>query len=183
MTFLKFHLNACPICLICLDCQNIYGQECICQAKEIVWKRKKVEHDYVIDFCHKPLSQQGATNQKVVLDLGFADWVFANISSQIELLSIPNNVNICQKCMKRYHGKKNDTINKHFTPSDLISVKENCIAVKDDCIIVREDCIIVKENCIDSTGLESTMLPSISVLIPSPPNNVQPMKIKAVLHK
>ncbi|EXX56510.1 uncharacterized protein OCT59_022393 [Rhizophagus irregularis] len=167
MTFLKFHLNACPICLICLDCQNIYGQECICQAKEIVWKRKKVEHDYVIDFCHKPLSQQDATNQKVVLDLGFADWVFANISSQIELLSIPNNVNICQKCMKRYHGKKN----------------ENCIAVKDDCIIVREDCIIVKENCIDSTGLESTMLPSISVLIPSPPNNVQPMKIKAVLHK
>ncbi|CAB4407410.1 unnamed protein product [Rhizophagus irregularis] len=182
MTFLKFRLNACPICLICLDCRNIYGQECTCQAREIVWKRKKVERDYVIDFCHKPLSQEGATNQKVVLDLGFADWVFANISSQIELLSIPNNVNICQKCMKGYHGKKNDTINKHFMPSDLISVKENCIAVRDDCIIVREDCIIVKKNCIDLTaGLESTMLPSTSVLIPSPPNNVQPMKTKAVL--
>jgi hypothetical protein len=67
----------------------------------------------------------------------------------------------------------------------LTSVKENFIAVKDDCIIVREDCIIVKENCIDlMAGLESsTMLPSTSVLIPSPPNNVQPVKTKAILRK
>ena len=96
---LEFRLNACPICLICLDCQNIYGQECTCQAREIVWKRKKVECDYVIDFCHKPLSQKGTTNQKVVLD--------ANVSSQIILSPIPNHVNICQGCMKGYRDKKN----------------------------------------------------------------------------
>ncbi|PKB97244.1 hypothetical protein RhiirA5_433483 [Rhizophagus irregularis] len=30
----------------------------------VVWKRKKVECDYVVDFCHKPLTQKGATNQK-----------------------------------------------------------------------------------------------------------------------
>jgi len=100
-------LNACPICLICLDCQNIYGQGCVCQAREIVWKRKKVERDYMIDFCHRPLTQKGATSQKVVLDSGFVQWVFANVSSQIELSPIPNNVNICQRCMKGYRGKKN----------------------------------------------------------------------------
>ena len=38
---LTFRLNACSICLICLDCKNVYGQNCTCQAREIEWKRKK----------------------------------------------------------------------------------------------------------------------------------------------
>ncbi|GES72796.1 hypothetical protein GLOIN_2v1783223 [Rhizophagus clarus] len=108
MTFLlEFRLNACPICLICLDCQNIYGQSCICQAREIVWRRKKVERDYMMDFCHRPLTQKEATSQKVVLDSDFVEWVFANVSSQIKLSPVLNNVNICQKCMKGYRDKKN----------------------------------------------------------------------------
>src|ERR1043165_3179386 len=105
--FLDFRLNACPICLICLDCQNTYGQRCICQAREIVWRRKKVERDYMIDFCHRPLTQKGATSQKVVLDPSFVEWVFANVSSQIILSPIPNHVNVCQACMKGYRDKKN----------------------------------------------------------------------------
>ncbi|CAB4494689.1 hypothetical protein RhiirA1_461176 [Rhizophagus irregularis] len=174
MTFLNFRLNACPICLICLDCQNIYGQDCICQARVVIWKRKKVERDYVVDFCHRPLTQKGATNQKSPLDLEFVNWGFANISSNIDFSPIPNNVNICQRCMMEYRGKKNDSINKQFIPNNLISVKENCIAVRDH-IVVKEDCIIVKENSIDfsvdSAALKSNVLPAPSSL----PNDVQSM--------
>ncbi|GES89437.1 hypothetical protein GLOIN_2v1787544 [Rhizophagus clarus] len=106
-----------------------------------------------MDFCHRPLTQKGATSQKVVLDSGFVEWVFANVSSQIELPPIPNNVNICQKCMKGYRDKKNDTINKQFIPNDLISMKENYIAVKEDCIIVKENCIDLTANLIYDISL------------------------------
>ena len=82
--FLEFRLNACPICLTCFDCQSEYGKECICQAREIEWKRKKAERDYTVNFCHKPLTQKGATNQKVTLDKGFVDWLFANVSPHIK---------------------------------------------------------------------------------------------------
>uniref|UniRef100_U9UHP8 Uncharacterized protein n=1 Tax=Rhizophagus irregularis (strain DAOM 181602 / DAOM 197198 / MUCL 43194) TaxID=747089 RepID=U9UHP8_RHIID len=150
MTFLNFHLNACLICLICLDCQSIYGQDCICQAKVVVWKRKKVKRDYIVDFYHKPLTQKGTINQKHSLDLEFVNWIFANISSKIDFSLIPNN----------------------FTPNKLISVKEDCITVKDQ-IVVNKDCIIVKENCfdltVDSTALESTVLSTPSSL----PNDIQ----------
>ena len=71
--FLKFRLNVCSICLVCLDCENEYGKECICKARVIKWKRKKIEHDYTVDFYQKPLTQQGATKQKVILDLEFVD--------------------------------------------------------------------------------------------------------------
>ncbi|GBC34456.2 hypothetical protein RhiirA5_428231 [Rhizophagus irregularis] len=173
MTFLNFHLNACLICLICLDCQSIYGQDCICQAKVVVWKRKKVKRDYIVDFYHKPLTQKGTINQKHSLDLEFVNWIFANISSKIDFSLIPNNVNICQKCITmKYRVKKNDIINKQFTPNKLISVKEDCITVKDQ-IVVNKDCIIVKENCfdltVDSTALESTVLSTPSSL----PNDIQ----------
>ena len=88
--FLEFRLNACPICLVCLDCQNIYGQNCTCQARKVEWKRKKVERDYTVDFCQRPLTQKGATERKVGLDKGFVDWILANISSHIELSSSPS---------------------------------------------------------------------------------------------
>ncbi|PKY49795.1 hypothetical protein RhiirA4_545510 [Rhizophagus irregularis] len=58
---LEFCLNACPICLICLDCQTHMVKNALANRK-------------------------GATNQKVVLDSEFVDWSFANISKEIELL-------------------------------------------------------------------------------------------------
>ena len=100
--FLKFRLNACPICLICLDCKEKYGEKCTCQAREIKWKKKKVERDYVVNFCQKPLTQMGANRQKITLDSDFAKWILDRISLCIELSSIPNNVNICQKCVNEY---------------------------------------------------------------------------------
>ncbi|CAG8464169.1 10785_t:CDS:2 [Funneliformis mosseae] len=104
MTFyLEFRLNACPICLICLDCKNEYGQKITCQARELEWKRKKIERDYILDFCHKPFTQKGATNQKITLDKEFVEWVLTSISPLIILLSHPNNINICIDCMNKYH--------------------------------------------------------------------------------
>ena len=95
MAFLEFRLNACPICLICLDCRSKYGQNCTCQAREIKWKKRKIERDYTVDFYHKPLTQNGATKQKVVLDSEFVSWLFANISSCIDISSSQNDVNVC----------------------------------------------------------------------------------------
>ncbi|RIA83362.1 hypothetical protein C1645_833949 [Glomus cerebriforme] len=99
---LDFRLNACPICLTCLDCQNEYGQK----------------------FSRKPLTQRGATSQKVVLDSRFVDWFYDNISQNIELSSsLPNDfVNICQNCMSKYHEKEKTT-----KITNLIYEKENCI--------------------------------------------------------
>ena len=108
--FLEFRLNACPICLACFECQSKYGKECICQAREIEWKRKKAERDYTVNFCYKPLTQKGATNQKVTLDKRFVDWLFANVSSHIKFSLPPNNVNICQDCMNKYRGKNKGII-------------------------------------------------------------------------
>jgi len=106
MTFLlNFRLNACSICLICLDCKNVYGQNCTCKAREVKWRKKKIERDYAVDFCHKPLTQNGATKQKVSLETEFIDWFFANASPHIELSPSPSNVNVCQNCMSRYRSK------------------------------------------------------------------------------
>lgn len=109
-SFLEFRLNACPICLICFDCESEYGKECTCQAREIKWKRKKVERDYKVNFTQRSLTQKGATNHKVTLDKGFVDWLFANISSHIKLSSSPNNVNICQDCMNKYRSRNKGII-------------------------------------------------------------------------
>ena len=107
MTFpLNFRWNACSICLICLDCKNTYGQNCTCQAREVEWKRKIVDRDYMVAFCHRPITQTGATKQKCALETKFVDWFFANASPHIELSSFQNNVNICQSCISRYNGNR-----------------------------------------------------------------------------
>ncbi|CAG8718008.1 8711_t:CDS:2 [Rhizophagus irregularis] len=67
------------------NCQNTYDQKCTCQAREVIWKRKKAKRNYAVEFVHRPLTQKGATNQKVVLDSEFVDWVFANISNFYQL--------------------------------------------------------------------------------------------------
>ena len=41
-------------------------------------EEKKAERNYAVEFVHKHITQKGATNQKVVLDSEFVDWVFAN---------------------------------------------------------------------------------------------------------
>ena len=107
MVFLEFRFNACPVCLICLDCQKKYGQDCTCQARAVEWKRKKVERDYTVDFCHKPFTKKGATHQKVMLDSEFVSWFIANISLCIEISTLQNNVNVCQNCMSGYRHEKN----------------------------------------------------------------------------
>ncbi|CAG8714580.1 300_t:CDS:2, partial [Rhizophagus irregularis] len=62
---------------------------CTCQSREIEWKKKKIERDYTVDFCHKPLTQKGATKQKVALEIEFLNWFFVNASPHIELSPTP----------------------------------------------------------------------------------------------
>uniref|UniRef100_U9SYG0 Uncharacterized protein n=1 Tax=Rhizophagus irregularis (strain DAOM 181602 / DAOM 197198 / MUCL 43194) TaxID=747089 RepID=U9SYG0_RHIID len=40
-------------------------------------------------FCHKPLTQKGATKQKVALEIEFLNWFFANASPHIKLSPTP----------------------------------------------------------------------------------------------
>ncbi|PKB95973.1 hypothetical protein RhiirA5_435700 [Rhizophagus irregularis] len=114
---LKFRLNACPICLICLDCKNEY------------------------DFSPKPITQRGATTQKVALDSEFVEWVFTNVPPSIELSSSINNVNICQRCINKYRSKDKVTKNKQSTQKSTTNVTTM---------------VIEEVNCIDSI---STALP------------------------
>ena len=67
-------------------------------------EENKIQRDYMVDFCHKPITQTGATKQKVTLETKFVDWFFANSSSHIKLLSFQNSVNICQNCISRYNS-------------------------------------------------------------------------------
>ncbi|CAB5377418.1 hypothetical protein RhiirA1_478504 [Rhizophagus irregularis] len=137
---LKFRLNACPICLICLDCKNEY------------------------DFSPKPITQRGATTQKVALDSEFVEWVFTNVSPSIELSSSINNVNICQRCINKYRSKDKVTKNKQSTQKSATNVTTM---------------VIEEVNCIDSisTALLLSPLPietscPISDVLPMPTSNL-----------
>src|SRR4051812_18285199 len=79
---LEFRLNACSICLVCLDCQNIWSKLYL-SSKKSRMEKKKVECNYTVDFCQRPLTQKDTTKRKVGLDKGFVDWILANISLHI----------------------------------------------------------------------------------------------------
>ncbi|UZO08200.1 uncharacterized protein OCT59_028462 [Rhizophagus irregularis] len=115
---LTFRLKICSICLICLDCKNLYGQNCTCQSREIEWKKKKIERDYTVDFCHKPLTQKGATKQKVALEIEFLNWFFANASPHIKLSPTPTIKD------------KQLTQNETAKITNLINLEDNVSSVK-----------------------------------------------------
>ncbi|RIA85999.1 hypothetical protein C1645_780603, partial [Glomus cerebriforme] len=63
---LQYHSNACPLCLTCLVCTEVYGKNCICLPKELKWQRKS--NEYKIDFCHKSLDMVATRKLKIKLD-------------------------------------------------------------------------------------------------------------------
>jgi len=75
---LQYRPNACPLCLTCLVCTEVYGKNCICPPKELKWQRKS--NEYKIDFRHKPLDTVTARKQKIKLDNVFVNWFHSNIS-------------------------------------------------------------------------------------------------------
>ena len=75
---LQYRPNACPLCLTCLVCTEVYGKNCICPPKELKWQRKS--NEYKIDFRHKPLDTVAARKQKIKLDNVFVNWFHSNIS-------------------------------------------------------------------------------------------------------
>jgi hypothetical protein len=99
---LDFRLNACPVCLICIVCNKIYGINCTCLAQKIVWKRKICDREYKVDFRHQPLLQSGATKQRIKLDTNFVSWFQSNISSQLKISLFQPDINICKVCIKKY---------------------------------------------------------------------------------
>ena len=102
---LNFRLNACPICLICLLCEKTFGKDCLCQPKEVVWKKKLVERDYKVEFRHQPLSKIGAAKQKIKLDLDFVTWFQSNIFPQLQIPPSQPDANICKVCINKYVKK------------------------------------------------------------------------------
>ena len=52
---LQHQPNACPLCLVCLICTKIYGENNTCPSKELKWKRKS--DGYKINFRHESLDK------------------------------------------------------------------------------------------------------------------------------
>ncbi|CAB5359075.1 unnamed protein product [Rhizophagus irregularis] len=128
-------------------------------------EKKKVDRDYTVDFSPKPITQRGATTQKVALDSEFVEWVFTNVSPSIELSSSINNVNICQRCINKYRSKDKVTKNKQSTQKSATNVTTM---------------VIEEVNCIDSisTALPLSPLPietscPISDVLPMPTSNLR----------
>ena len=69
---LQYRPNACPLCLTCLVCTEVYGKNCICPSKELKWQRRS--NEYKIDFHHKSLDMVAARKQKIKLDNVFVNW-------------------------------------------------------------------------------------------------------------
>jgi hypothetical protein len=97
---LQFRPNACPLCLVCLVCTKIYGENCICPYKELKWRRKSDE--YKIDFRHKSLDKVAAKKQKTKLDNEFVSWFHKNISPNLEISEEQHDANICRNCINKY---------------------------------------------------------------------------------
>jgi hypothetical protein len=100
MNSLKYRPNACPLCLNCLVCAKIYGEDCTCLPKELKWKRKSDE--YKIDFHHKSLDMVAARKQKIKLDNKFISWFHNHISPKMETLEDQHDANVCRRCINKY---------------------------------------------------------------------------------
>lgn len=98
-TLLKFRLNACPICLVCLICAKIYGKDCSCQPIKLDKKSKKGS-GYQISFYSKYFTRTGASIKKVRYDQEFVDWT--KNSTKVEIPKNQDIINMCQKCAKNY---------------------------------------------------------------------------------
>ncbi|GBB83344.1 hypothetical protein RclHR1_10070006 [Rhizophagus clarus] len=121
---LTFRLNVCSICLICLDCKICTAKTALASQEKLNGSKKKAERDYKIDFSHKPLTQKGATKQKVALETEFINWFFANASPHIELSPTPtvenkqltqnettNITNLTNKAIEDKQHTRNETTN------------------------------------------------------------------------
>jgi hypothetical protein len=97
---LQYCPNACPLCLTCLICTEVYGKNCICPPKELKWQRKSSE--YKIDFRHKSLDMVAARKQKIKLDNVFVDWFYSNISPDLEISEDQHDANVCRKCINKF---------------------------------------------------------------------------------
>ena len=99
-TPLQFRSNACPLCLTCLVCTEVYGQNCTCPPKELKWKRKS--NEYKIDFRHKSLDMVAARKQKIKLDNLFVNWFHSNISLDLKISEDQHDANVCRRCINKY---------------------------------------------------------------------------------
>ncbi|CAG8689151.1 2932_t:CDS:2, partial [Funneliformis mosseae] len=96
---LQYRPNACPLCLTCLICTEVYGKNCICPPKELKWQRKSSE--YKIDFRHKYLIWLRPENKKIKLDNVFVDWFYSNISPDLEISEDQHDANVCRKSLNQ----------------------------------------------------------------------------------
>ena len=104
---LTYRLNACPICLICIEYNELYGKSYKCNVKELQWNKNN--NEYKVDFQYKilkdlSLKKQNPRNSK--FDPLFVSWFLQNISSDIKISEQQSGVNICRKCLNKYDYKR-----------------------------------------------------------------------------
>ena len=101
---LIFRLNACPVCLICIECNELYGKLCECDAKELQWNKNK--EGYEVEFRHKLLKNLTLKKRNLKYDPLFVSWFYQNISANIEISEQQTDINICYKCNNKYDYAK-----------------------------------------------------------------------------
>lgn len=101
---LQYRPNACPLCLICLVCTEVYGKNCICPPKELKWQRKS--NEYKIDFRRKLLGTVEARKERTKLDNVFVNWFHNNILPDLEIPEDQYDVNVCRRCINKFEYYK-----------------------------------------------------------------------------
>ena len=95
---LSYQMNACPICLICLKCNEIYGTSCFCEPIIMHWSRNINESKV---FRTKTLTQEAAKKRNNTFDPEFAFWFWSNVSPNLEISSSQSLINICKSCLNK----------------------------------------------------------------------------------
>jgi hypothetical protein len=95
---LSYRLNACPLCLICLKCNKIYGNSCSCESIILYWSRN-IENK---NFRTKTLTQEAAKKRSNKFDSEFVTWFWSNVSPNLEISLSLSIVNICKRCLNKY---------------------------------------------------------------------------------
>jgi len=73
---LKYRLNACPMCLICLKCDKFYGNLCSCEEITMYWSRNIQENK---KFRTKSLTQE-STKKRIDFEFVHQIWKFSQTS-------------------------------------------------------------------------------------------------------
>jgi hypothetical protein len=99
---LSYRLNSCPVCLVCLKCDEIYSDLCICESIIMYLGRNINETKKFHTKTLNQLNQEAARKRSNKFDPEFVAWFWSNVSPNLEISSNQSLVNICKGCLNKF---------------------------------------------------------------------------------